>query len=300
MTSLPPISAVIPNRDGADLLRRILPPLLQEIPPEQNEILVVDDASQDDSLPVLKAEFPTVRVTPLAESVGFGAACNLGFEAACNTLVLLLNSDMEVTLGSIGLLLDHFSDPHVFAAGPRYVSPGEDTGPQDDGLGLVRPQLGSPAGGGIFRRDVFLDLGGFDPLYHPFYWEDIDLGWNAWRDGWRIIYDSRCHFLHLKSVTIKRLYSPAFVRRIRARNRCLFGWKNFLSRPLRRCHNWTLPRHIVSDLIKRRDAAGLLGFADARRMRKEALSSRPERVPVRTDQQILADSETDLRVLLRL
>jgi GT2 family glycosyltransferase len=260
----------------------------------------VDDGSEDDSLAMLEAKFPTVRVTSLQESVGFGAACNLGFETARNDLVLLLNSDMEVTPGSVGLLLGHFSDPQVFAAGPRYVSSGEDTEPQDDGPALVRPQFGSPAGGGIFRRAAFLELSGFDPLYYPFYWEDIDLGWNAWRAGHRIIYDARCHFLHLESVTIKRLYSPGFVRRIRARNRCLFGWKNLISPPLRRLHNLMLARHIIADLIKRRDPASLLGFLDAWRMRKDALSSRPETVPARTDQQILADSETDLKMLLRI
>ncbi len=252
------VSAVIPNRDGADLLRQTLPPLLRELPAAEHEILVVDDASKDDSVAMLPTAFPDVRVIALNANVGFGAACNRGFEEASNDLVLLLNSDMEVGPGSIALLAQHFSDPGVFAAGPQYAAPGEELEPVDDGLGLVRPQLGSPAGGGLFSRAKFLELGGFDPLYHPFYWEDLDLGWNAWRHGWRIMLDGRACFVHRESATIRRLYSQRFVTRVRARNRCLFGWRNlrdkrlflrFMGRSLGRAAKGLLVRGVGSELL---------------------------------------------------
>jgi GT2 family glycosyltransferase len=191
-------------------------------------------------------------------NVGFGAACNRGLQEARNEIVLLLNSDMEVMPGSVWLLLEHFSDPDVFAAGPRYAPPGQELALVDDGLGLVRPQLGSPAGGGLFARSKFLKLGGFDPLYHPFYWEDLDLGWNAWRCGWRIVLDGRACFIHRESATIRRLYSQRFVTRVRARNRCLFGWKNlgdrqlflrFMGRSLGRAAKGLLVRGTASELL---------------------------------------------------
>ena len=190
-----PISVVIPNRDGADLLRRTLPPVLRELPPPRHEVLVVDDASEDDSVAVLAAEFPQVRVVALETNVGFGAACNRGFAEARSELVLLLNSDMEVTPGSVEVLLEHFGDPRVLAAGPEYHSDKPNPPPLPTGPGPFWNQVGVPAGGGLFRRGAFLQLGGFDPLYHPFYWEDLDLGWAAWRAGWRNVYDTRCHFL---------------------------------------------------------------------------------------------------------
>ncbi|NSW54646.1 MAG: glycosyltransferase [Armatimonadetes bacterium] len=295
-----PITAVIPNRDGADLLRATLPPLLAELPPPNHQVLVVDDASKDDSVAMLARDFPSVCVVALNENVGFGAACNQGFADAVHDVVLLLNSDMAVTPGSISLLLEHFQDPSTFAAGPIYLGDTEKLENLGVRGGQVRPQIGAPAGGGLFRRDLYLDLGGFDALYHPFYWEDLDLGWNAWRAGLRIVYDTRCHFLHMESRTIKRLYSAAYVRRIRARNRVLFGWKNFDTPELLRAHTGAVARHILGDLLRRRDPASLLGYLDARTMRAAALASRPKDPPKRTSAEILAASQTDLARLLRI
>jgi GT2 family glycosyltransferase len=291
------ISAVIPNRDGAHLLRHTLPPLLRELPPPVHEVLVVDDASEDDSLAVLRDEFPTVRVIALERNVGFGAACNRGFREAQHDLVLLLNSDMEVTPGSVALLLEHFADPHVFAAGPEYRSddPTKPAVPKPDPP--VSPQLGAPAGGGLFRGDLFLELGGFDSLYAPFYWEDVDLGWNSWRRGWRSVYDTRCEFIHLESATIKRLYSPAYVRRIRARNRILFACKNL--------HGRTWLRFILR--AKLRAFASLFRRGDLSDITGECLALSRVLAAVRrrargglTDAEVLAASYAQFQHLLEL
>lgn len=295
----PAISAVIPNRDGAELLRRTLPPLLAELSQAADEVIVVDDASQDDSVAMLRGEFPTVRVLALETNVGFGAACNLGVREARNELVLLINSDMLVTSGAVSQLAAHLEAPDVFAAGPAYWSAMPDA-PAPPGVGRVFNQLGAPAGGGIFRREMFLSLGGFDELYYPFYWEDLDLGWAAWRAGLRILYDGRVRFIHLGGATINKLYSATYVARVRARNRCLFGWKNFSSPRLRRRHLLAVLRHIVADLFRRGDLSSLLGLYDALRMRRRALQSRPSVPPKRTDEDILAQQPGGLQVLLRL
>lgn len=53
------------------------------------------------------------------------------------------------------------------------------------------------AGGfSAFDGAKFLALGGFDPIYHPYYWEDVDLSTRAWRRGYRILYDPRCIMFH--------------------------------------------------------------------------------------------------------
>jgi len=282
-----PITAVIPNRDGADLLPTTLPPLLRELPVPPHEVLVVDDASEDDSVALLGRDFPDVRVIALPENVGFGAACNCGFEEAAHEQVLLLNSDMQVTAGSIEVLQQHFADSDLFAAGPRYAVPGEPEGPVDDGEGLVRPQLGSPAGGGLFSRTKFLELGGFDPLYYPFYWEDLDLGWNAWRRGWRIIRDARACFVHLQGATIKRLYSRAYIDRIRTRNRCVFGWKNLRSSRLLVRHSAAILRRALGDLFRRGAPGAVLGLVVALPLLPRALGARRAVPPGLTDAEIM-------------
>lgn len=294
-SSLPPISAVIPNRNGLDLLPRTLSSLLAELPADRNEVLVIDDASTDDSVAMLAREFPAVRVIALSQNVGFGAATNLGLAEARHELVLLLNSDMLVTPGSIALLAEHFRADDVFAAGPQYV----DSSAVRE-AGEVRPQLGSPAGGGLFSRSKFLELRGFDPLYYPFYWEDLDLGWRAWRRGWRIIYDTRVSFLHLASATISRSYSPAYIARIRARNRYLFGWKNFTSRSLRRYHTLKIVTRAITDLIRRLDASAIVAIPSAWRIaRKHGFFGRRCTEGL-TDQEILRASATEFSALLGL
>lgn len=298
--ALAAISAVIPNRDGAELLRLTLPPLLRELRKWEHEVVVVDDASQDDSCEVLSREFPAVRVVALQSNVGFGRACGAGFSAARHELVLLLNSDMEVTAGSLDLLLEHFADPTVFAAGPVYLSDRPEA-PRPPALGPdapLRPGVGAPAGGGFFRRQPFLDLGGFDPLYYPFYWEDIDLGWTAWRAGWRIVYDQRTHFVHLESATIRRLYSAQYVARIRARNRCLFGWKNLDDSALLRRHNLLLVGRALTALLRRGDPSNLLGLLDALPMRNRARAGRVG--DTRTDHEILKQFDLCLDDILRV
>ncbi|MCX7599590.1 MAG: glycosyltransferase family 2 protein [Armatimonadetes bacterium] len=294
-----PVSTVIPNRNGADLLCDTLPPLLAELAHPSDEILVVDDASQDGSPERLVRDFPGLRILALQESIGFGAASNLGFREAQNDLVLLLNSDMQVTPGSVATLVADMSAPDVFAAGPTYVQPDGCLTPAPTASDLCE-HIGAPAGGGIFRRDLFLSLGGFDPLYYPFYWEDIDLGWAAWRAGWRIVYDSRVTFLHLGSATISKLYHKRYVARVRARNRCLFGWKNFSAPWLRRRHALAVWRHILADILRRGDFSSFLGLLDALRMYRLATQARPRTPPARSDEEILAHQPGGLATLLRL
>ena len=290
--------SVLPNRDGAHLLPRTLPPLLGELNHEGDEVLVVDDASEDDSLAILRQEFSGVRVIGLEKNVGFGAACNLGFRNAGSALVLLLNSDMEVTPGAMELLLEPLADPEVFAVGPQFWS----DDPALPRLPLDAPdrcQVGAPAGGGLFRREAYLDLGGFDALYHPFYWEDLDLGWNAWRRGWRVLFRPCCAFYHLESATIRRLYTPQYVRQVRMRNRCLFAWKNLRDPALQaRFHARSLRRSLGA-LFRGRDASGIRGILASLPRIPSALHRRAAG-GVRSDSQILAASDTSLEMLLKL
>ncbi len=269
-----PISAVIPNRNGAQLLRSMLPPLLEELARRPHEILVVDDGSVDSSCQLLHSEFPVVETIRLDASVGFGAACNLGFAQATHNTVLLLNTDMVVTPGSVQLLARHFARHDLFAVGPHYVTPGDCLDGASPASGRARPQIVAPGGGGLFSRDKLLELGGFDSIYHPFYWEDIDIGWNAWRRGWRVMYEPSAVFHHARRATIGAHYSPQYIDRVRARNRCLFGWKNFRSPHLLALHAWAICRNILGDCLKRRSLCALVGLLTAIPLAPRAIASR--------------------------
>ncbi len=70
-----------------------------------------------------------------------------------------------------------------------------------------------------FRRDRWAELGGFDDLYHPFYWEDVDLGYRAWARDWRVLYEPAAVVYHAQGETIARLHRAAHVEMISARER---------------------------------------------------------------------------------
>ena len=84
------------------------------------DIVVIDNASSDGSVDVVRRRWPDVRVVALASNVGFAAANNIGFRESRGELVLLLNSDTVAPLGAIDRLVSQIlSMPDVAIIGPR-------------------------------------------------------------------------------------------------------------------------------------------------------------------------------------
>ncbi len=286
------VSVVVPNYNGASLLRRYLPGVLamaREYAGE-TEVIVVDDASADDSLAVL-ASFPEARVLRHARNLGFQGACNTGAGAARGPLVLFLNTDMDVAPDLLARMVHHFADDATFAVAPRSLvtkwgsGPVVRGGPWDESITSAefrrgwlalsypdfrpgentserftepRPILYAPGGALMCRRDRFLALGGFDPLYAPFTVEDLDLCYRAWKRGWTVLYEPQALVRHEHSATIGRIGGRRR-RRIMARNFFLFHWKNLSDRRLLREHLlWLGPRLAVS--LARGEHAWVAGF----------------------------------------
>jgi glycosyltransferase involved in cell wall biosynthesis len=87
-------------------------------------------------------------------------------------------------------------------------------------------------GGGscAYDRDKFLELGGFDHLLAPFYLEDTDLGYMAWKRGWKVLYQPASVVYHEHRGTIGKKFSNAYIQSILQKNFLLFTWKNI--------HDW--------------------------------------------------------------
>ncbi|SPF54822.1 Glycosyl transferase, family 2 [Candidatus Sulfopaludibacter sp. SbA4] len=246
---LPPTCAtvVIPNWNGKDLLEKYLPSVIGALSANpENEIVVVDNGSTDGSADFVRAAFPQVKVLALPVNLGFGGGSNAGFQAAANDIVVLLNSDMRVAPDFLAPLLEGFRDPDVFAVScqiffsdPNKVR--EETGLtqgwwQDGGL-RVRHRIDRAVedlypcfygGGGscAFDRRKFLDLGGFDGLLAPFYLEDTDLGFLAWKRGWKVLYQPRSVVYHEHRGTIGKRFREDQIQAVLKKNFLLFCWKN--------------------------------------------------------------------------
>ena len=240
-------SVVIPNWNGRDLLEKYIPSIVEALAGNPaNEIVVVDNGSTDGSAEFLGDAFPQVNVVALSENLGFGGGSNAGFRAAKNDIVVLLNSDMRVAPDFLAPLLEGFTDPAVFAVSCQIFfsdpnKPREETGLTQgwwqDGSLRVRHRLDNAVtdlfpcfygGGGscAFDRAKFLELGGFDRLLEPFYLEDTDLGYMAWKRGWKVLYQPRSIVYHEHRGTIGKKFSYDFIQGVLRKNFLLFAWKN--------------------------------------------------------------------------
>lgn len=240
-------SIVIPNWNGRDLLEKYIPSILEATKHNPaNEIIVVDNASADGSAAFLKEHFPTVRVLEMDRNYGFGGGSNRGFDAAKNDIVVLLNSDMRVAPDFLQPLLDGFSDEKVFAVSCQifFSDPNklrEETGLTqawwengglrvrhriDDQVTSAFPCFYGGGGSCAFDRRKFHELGGFDELLRPFYLEDTDLGFLAWKRGWKVLYEPRSVVWHEHRGTIGKKFSQAYINSILKKNFLLFCWKN--------------------------------------------------------------------------
>jgi GT2 family glycosyltransferase len=240
-------TVVIPNWNGRDLLEKYLPSVIAALSGNSdNEIIVVDNASADGSADFVRERFPAVRVLALDRNHGFGGGSNAGFKAARNDIVVLLNSDMRVARDFLQPLLDGFTDEKIFAVScqifftdPHKVR--EETGltqgwwengglrvrhRADEGITGLYPCFYGGGGSCAFDRRKLLELGGFDEILAPFYLEDADLGYLAWKRGWRVLYQPKSVVFHEHRGTIGKRFTEAQIQAVLKKNYILFCWKN--------------------------------------------------------------------------
>ncbi|HCL81591.1 MAG TPA: hypothetical protein DHW81_04995, partial [Nitrospiraceae bacterium] len=246
------ISVVIPTFNGIKLLEEYLPYLKTALDsyPCDSEVIIVENGSSDDSVLFLSRTYPEVRILKNRVNEGFGPAVNRGVREAKYGIVLLLNNDIRVEKDFIKPLVRHFDDPSVFAVvckslvnlTDRVINESVTVPGFSEGLLLShqpfvhdknKEDIKNPCtnfyasgGFGVFDRKKFLELGGFDDIYHPFYYEDIDLSYQAWKRGWQVLYEPNSVVHHRSHATSRKVASDDYINRIEERNRFLLTWKN--------------------------------------------------------------------------
>jgi len=219
------------------------------------EVVVVDNASSDDSLKRLEdAAMDRVRVVRAGRNLGYGGGINLGMAGAGPGHVLICNPDLLVDEDCIRSLTARLeAEPGLGIVAPRlrnadgstYVS-GRPFPSLADAMGhafvgLVWPanpwsrrylQTGWDraevtevdwASGALLlvRRRTFELLGGFDERFFMFM-EDVDLCWRSWRAGWRVVIEPAAGAVHL--VGVSRAARP--LRMVAAHHRSLWRWSS--------------------------------------------------------------------------
>lgn len=247
------ISIVIPNYNGATLLRENLPSIITAAQHWGGayEIIVVDDCSPDSSCAVLGELFPQVTVIKNRANAGFSKTANAGMATAKYSIALCINNDVKVEQDFIAPLLEHFKDRDMFAVTPNILAErdGKNQGIVVGGFGkgfirggfaalnvrsAVRENLYAVGACVAYDLAKFRALGGYAEIYSPYLFEDVDISYRAWKRGWKSIYEPSATVYHYSSATIGKT-KKRNKRIIYFRNRFLFHWINltdpdFLSR----------------------------------------------------------------------
>ena len=257
------VSVVLPNWNGVELLKKNLSSVIESIP--DAEIIVADDASEDDSVAFLRKNFPHVLVVANPIRQGFAGNVNSGVARAHGDIVVLLNTDVRPKKDFLKAILPHFEEANLFAVGCLEKSH-ESSGVVDRGRGLARWEKGYfihskgevnksdtawvSGGSAVFRRSMWNILGGMDTIFNPFYWEDIDLSYRAKKAGWDILFEPKSVVEHFHDQgTIKTSYTQADIKRIVYRNQYLFIWKNLSDLSLVITHALWTPIRLIQGVF---------------------------------------------------
>lgn len=297
----PPITVVIPNFNGAPLLQKNIPSVLNAMQayPGESALIVVDDGSQDASLQVLKEQFPQAKVVMHAQNQGFAEAIHSGVNAAETELLFLLNSDVEVAEQLFTPLVHYFEDPNAFSVNPliydeqgavkrhswnlrqfkagtlKLVNWHLDKALKLRATGEKLPSAYAHGGSFMVRKSMFLALGGFHPIFKPFYSEDYDLGLRAWRRGWGSYFEPSVHIVHQSVGSIRSNVKMNHIKTIRRRNRYILEWMHLSATQLWFC---AIPASLIQLLgeILLLDKVNLKGFYLACTKLPEVLRARSE------------------------
>jgi N-acetylglucosaminyl-diphospho-decaprenol L-rhamnosyltransferase len=202
--------------------------------------IVVDNASQDDTIERVQKTDPAARVITNAKNTGFAAAANQGARLASGRILLFLNPDAIAQPGALGALAKALEQEGVGAVGGALS---HSCGEVDRGFCVrrfptmlfmtaeilllnrlwpanplnrdyrcldldyaKRQQVDQPAGACLaVRREAWTNIGGFDERFFPIWFEDVDLCRRLRAHNWKILYSPAATFLHSGGHSVSRL-----------------------------------------------------------------------------------------------
>ncbi len=314
------ISIVIPNYNGEELLRKNLPKVIEAAEGYKEgdaEIIIADDASIDRSVAYIKNQISNIKDTYKKSKInlkifenptnlGFSSTVNKGAKEAKGDILILLNTDVVPEKDFLEPLIAHFNDKSVFAVGcmdksienGKTVLRGRGIGKWKKGF-LVHNRgeinkantLWVAGGSGAFRKSIWDKLSGFNELYSPFYWEDIDLSYRALKSGYKVLFEPKSIVYHEhEKGAIKSQYSPFQIKTVAYKNQFIFVWENATDLDLQFFHIVWLPYHLIKALL-RRDLAFFLGFFKALILLPKIIQSsfKAQKLFIKSDREVIKE-----------
>lgn len=256
------IHLLVLNYNGRSLLEECLPSVVRaaELSRHDCRVAVIDNASHDDSVPWLRCRHPHVEVIHRPNR----GLCSFNEVLAelDSHVAILLNNDIRMADDAVDPLVAPLleidpSEPSCFMAAPLcWQSDGETYEgfrtavcwrwglvqatahfPRREGTDF-QPDLTASAGAALaVDRRIFLELGGFDPLYLPGRIEDLDFAFRGYLAGYVARYVPESVVYHRGMSTFGKIYGVGGCDRLALRNTLLFQWKNLRH-----------PQHVVRQL----------------------------------------------------
>jgi GT2 family glycosyltransferase len=216
------LSIVIPTYNAHEWIQGCIDSIRLHHPAGAYEIIVVDDASSDDTLGIVRQQFPEVRLFANQKNIGFGKTVNVGLAASSGEFILVLNNDTWMHDGALDALIGFLdANAGVGIVGPKVLS-GDGSLQQQcrrkiptplaalfyfTGIARLFPthprvagylmtaadentttEVDAVSGACLMvRRQVVDAIHGFDPDYY-LYGEDMDFCWRTKLAGWKVMY----------------------------------------------------------------------------------------------------------------
>ncbi len=228
------LSVVVPAYNGGTALSECLAALRSSVGPD-DEVLVVDDASTDDT--AARAEACGFRVIRLPRRLGPAGARNEGARRARGDVLFFVDADVVLAADALERVAATFADPTISATFGSYDSRPRAAGIVSQYRNLLHHfvhQNGNSeastfwAGCGAVRRTAFAEVGGFDEArYDTPSIEDIELGGRLRRAGHRIVLDKQLQGTHLKRWTLRSMVGTDLWRRAIPWSRLIFERSEF-------------------------------------------------------------------------
>lgn len=235
---MPKLSIIIVNYNVKEFILNLLKSITSAAKDFSYEVIIVDNASDDGSIEVIKEKYPSVNLIVNSKNVGFGKANNQALLQAKGNYFLLLNPDTIVKEDTFEKMFDFFEkNPEAGMAGCKVLNPDGTLqlacrrsfpGPWTSftkvaGLSTLFPknklfakynltyldenksyEVDAISGSFMFmRKEVYEKIGGFDPEFFM-YGEDLDLCFRVQKSGYKVYYVHSTEIIHYKGESTKR------------------------------------------------------------------------------------------------
>ena len=237
-------SIVVVHRNGNQRLLNFLNSVKSAINIDQDEVIVVDNHSSDDSIENAQSKYPFIKVINNDCNTGYAYACNQGIQKSCGNYILICNNDLELSPNILDQFITNFNqNPNVGLIGGQLFanngslsrSAGNATTFYTE-LGFkskrkpifdtnIPSKVGSVVGACMaVRREAILDAGSLDDDFF-FYYEETEWCLRIRRHGWDILFDPRIKILHTGGASTQSYFKAARIEFFRSR---LIYWKKTL------------------------------------------------------------------------